>query len=204
MIENLYDLPRNKYDAYPNGGFDDPLVEAYFNWLISKIAFGDNVNRYYDALLILYTRVFEWSVMMDKNREADGADLLLIFAQEEEINYEDLYRSFPDEGGVSVLSVLIALAQRISNDELGDRSKGDRTADWFWRMFHNLGLSRYSGDLSEEDFYEVIYILKKWMSRNFDYDGKGSPFPLLHPPGDERKVELLYQMRAYVRENFPV
>ena len=46
--------------------------------------------------------------------------------------------------------------------------------------------------------------LNKWMNRDIGYDGSGGLFPLKNPPGDERKVEIMYQMYAYVHENFPV
>lgn len=177
---------------------------AYFCWLCGKIDFGNKVHEYWQLLGILFYTKYIPILEMDQNRESDGLDYRWIFCSEYDVNLEELNSQLG--ANCRVLEMMIAMAELISNDELGDRTKGDRTPDWFWRMVKNLGLNPFrdvDGSIDLETRSCITYILHKWIYREFDYNGVGSPFPLKNPPGDERDVELLYQMRAYVQENFP-
>ena len=40
------------------------------------------------------------------------------------------------------------------------------------------------------------------MLRQFQYDGRGSPFPLKRPYEDQRSLDMVRQLNAYVLENY--
>lgn len=178
------------------------LLGEYFSWLVSKIEFGETTELYMGLLKRMFSSTYFSALPMDENRASDGKDLRYFFCEETGYDLDDLNWAVGDS--CTVLEMLIAFADLIANKEFGDSEKGDRTPDWFWRMVKNLGLLEYPGDYFPlEISTEVTIILRNWMNRNIDYDGSGGLFPLKNPPGDERKVEFLYQMRAYLNENFP-
>ena len=181
---------------------DEILYDEYFKWLMTKIEFGNFTELYLGLLDRMFSLKYFSTLPMDENRASDGKDLRYFFCEETGYDLDDLNWAVGDS--CTVLEMLIAFADLIANKEIGDPEKGDRTPDWFWRMVKNLGLLDYLGDyLPFEISTEVTVILQKWMFRQIDYDGSGGLFPLKNPPGDERKVEFLYQMRAYLNENFP-
>lgn len=178
------------------------LLGEYFSWLVSKIEFGETTELYMGLLKRMFSSTYFSALPMDENRASDGKDLRYFFCEETGYDLDNLNWVIGDE--CTVLEMLIAFADLIANKEFGDSEKGDRTPDWFWRMVKNLGLLEYPGDYFPlEISTEVTIILRNWMTRNIEYDGSGGLFPLKNPPGDERKVEFLYQMRAYLNENFP-
>lgn len=179
-------------------------VELYKEWLYSKIEFGDYVDRYLGLLDLLFEMGFFTMMSVDENRASDGRDLRWIFTEETGVcSYEELNIAMGRE--CRVIEMLIALARKIATKIIGDVGKGDRTPDWFWRFIKNLGLDGCIGDYIPLEFRASARVaLTKWMSRDIGYDGSGGIFPLKNPPGDERKTEIIYQMYAYIHENFPV
>lgn len=181
---------------------DMDLYGEYYNWLLNKIEFGNFTELYIGLLRRMFGTAYFSALPIDENRASDGKDLRYFFCEETGYNLDDL--NFAVGDSCTVLEMLIAFADLIANKELGDAEKGDRTPDWFWRMVKNLGLLDYPGEyLPLELRLEVTTIIQNWLNRNINYDGSGGLFPLKNPPGDERKVEFLYQMRAYLNENFP-
>ena len=173
------------------------LHRLYFEWICKLIQTDSVEYSGYDNLLnVLSTTPFYAVIDRDENRIADGRDLEWMFLYEE--GYDEAYWDIFKKDPVTCLEVLVALARKISTSIAGDISKGDRTADWFWRMIRNLGIYKTT------PVNEIRYILENWLNRDFDFNGRGSPFPLQNPPGDERKTEILYQLYAYLQENFPV
>ena len=181
---------------------DMDLYVEYYNWLLNKIEFGNFTELYIGLLRRMFGTAYFSALPIDENRASDGKDLRYFFCEETGYDLDDLNLAVGDS--CTVLEMLIAFADLIANKELGDAEKGDRTPDWFWRMVKNLGLLDYPGEyLPLELRLEVTTIIQNWLNRNINYDGSGGLFPLKNPPGDERKVEFLYQMRAYLNENFP-
>lgn len=171
---------------------------GYINWLYGQIAEGQPEYSNYKYMLdILENTEFKAYILMDENRIGDGASL-----------YENFYHGlYSDRKECSVLEMLIGLAYRC-DDVMSDQTKGDRVSDWFWRFVNNLGLTKFTDDLVElnpelylREMHEIVDI---FVERRYDYDGKGGIFPLQNPPGDERKVEIWYQMMAWLNENFPI
>ena len=181
---------------------DMDLYVEYYNWLLNKIEFGNFTELSIGLLRRMFGTAYFSALPIDENRASDGKDLRYFFCEETGYDLDDLNLAVGDS--CTVLEMLIAFADLIANKELGNAEKGDRTPDWFWRMVKNLGLLDYPGEyLPLELRLEVTTIIQNWLNRNINYDGSGGLFPLKNPPGDERKVEFLYQMRAYLNENFP-
>jgi len=139
---------------------------------------------------------FYWSVPNDGNRIEDGLKLRELFMQRHDFFVLD----FP----CSVLEVLIGLALRME-DNLADPSKGDRTAEWFWEMIANLGLDQFHDQNYQEAGGDtnVGYILRTFMDRTYTRRGEGSLFPSSRRSGRNlQRVELWYQLMAYLEENY--
>lgn len=133
---------------------------------------------------------FTWSIDFDENRALDGYDLRRDYCDEFEV---DLV------GSVTVLEVLVALARRIDNEYIGDPGE-EHPEIIFWEMIGNLTLiwnkdNHYDSGLTN-------YTIKKWLNREFNQDGLGSPFPLEKTLRDQRKIEIWAQMLEYITENY--
>ena len=176
---------------------DNKQVSAgYYQWLLGFVApekFGR--GGYGKVLRQLYSIDFEYSILNDFNRISDGLYLRQLYADEIEIDKNDVQIDRP----CSVLEVLIALSKRLAQDILGDFDDSGLTGKWFWKMIDNLGLNKFSG--GKYDRSKCFDIVLSWMEREFSYNGNGSPFPLKHPKCDQREIELAQQMMNYVHEN---
>lgn len=181
------------------------LSDIYFNWLYKMV----ESNGHFRALCNeLFTIEFTFSVERDANRQADGRDLRVIFCNEYAIPIESLDMELSTH--CSVFEMLLALARRINSDVMYQADKGDRTADWFFRMVKNmtneLGMMRgisdeYWGPRSKD---YVDRVVSNWLDRQYDDRGIGSIFPLQKAQEGYQKTEIWYQMQAYLMENFPI
>lgn len=171
----------------------------YFDWLCEQINLKPGV---YDYLMrILYDINFTWVIDLDFNRSEDGIILRGDFYNDENNTPEKI-----ENKPCSVLEALIGLAKKM-NYILDDADRGDRTRIWFWEMIDNLGLSKFK-DSTFEDPVDIKNKLKindictKWMTRKFEYDGSGSPFPLNNPNRDQRTLHMIDQINDYVLEHY--
>lgn len=165
------------------------MVTRYFKALIDIVHANDRPRGTYRYLLEkLYDTPFRWSVDMDRNRAIDG------LALRDQIMG---HASIMDEP-CNVLEMMIALARRCESDIMQDDNCGDRTADWFWLMIDNLGLSSMTDKNYNEDL--VAQILSDFLDRRYDSKGNGSIFYVRGPHKDLRKVELWYQMCWFLDE----
>lgn len=174
---------------------NEPLDDAYFTWLYSQVAsVRDRVKArtYWNLLRILHSKEFIWLQANDDNRLEEGLELRREFLN------DGHYR--PDEGwltmGCSMLEMLIAFSVKIAN-----LTEGEPRA-WFWHMIQNIGLEHWTDAYAtdphaREDIEEV---LDRVIWRNYDPNGHGGLFPLTNPREDQRKVELWYQVNAYLLE----
>lgn len=169
-----------------------PLDELYLEWLYHQVGEPNHNRRrtYWRILKQLYTKEFVWIVPNDDNRIADGRDLRFEFVDSTRLN--DV-----DPGwinlGCSILELLVALSRRFAFEAEG------KPRDWFWHMMENLGLD----DRDDKSYWssaDVDAILEDVIWRNYGPDGVGGIFPLRHPHEDQRKVELWYQLSAYILE----
>lgn len=169
----------------------------YFRWLCKRVYRRSEYN-YRWLLQLLNNREFYWSVPNDDDRLKDGLTLREIYADTHP-SFLPVDRSEP----CSILEVLIALADRIEYI-LADDAKGDRTAKWFWMMIKNLGLEQFH-DSSFDDqrtHTTINYILTQFVNRTYDRQGHGSLFPSKKPDKNLARVEIWYQMMAYLDENY--
>ena len=168
-------------------------LSAYYRWLIGLV--GCENGRFSGAnklLKQLFNIDFCYNILPDRNRVGDGLYL------RETWNFETGNNEEIDRP-CSVLEVLIGLSKRIAQDVIGDPDGTGLTEKIFWRFAGNLGLCEYLGNRYDKN--EVIFLIEKWMERDFDYDGEGSPFPLRFPNEDQRECEIWQQVMNYLAEN---
>ena len=140
----------------------------------------------------LYVKEFVWLIPNDDNRAEDGKELRYEFINEQGIDEVD--QAWLDLG-CSVLEMMIALARRAAFES------DDEVVDWFWRFIFNLGLNNHTDiAYTSATEREVDNVLDTVIFRTYDADGLGGLFPLTHPRQDQRKVELWYQLAAYLSE----
>lgn len=181
---------------------NNTLNELYFKWICS-IIFPDERLRdnYRNVLHLLYITTFEYILALDENRQKDGIDLRYHFSYACKIPYDVIQMNFPNSS-CSVLEMMAALAKRFEDDIMSDYSHGDRTAEWFWIMFRNLGLVNYddkSWDINSH--YEVKNILRKFMFREYNYDGtNGGLFISTSGSYDLRNMQIWDQMGLCINE----
>ncbi len=175
------------------------LLNNYYLWLLGIVdGAGYFIDDYNEMLWELFDTDFVWLIEMDSNRALDGLGL-----RYEYVNYYDGNPCPEFEWKeASVLEVLIALAHNWEHEITYDSRIGDRTAQWFWLMLKNLGLTEYPNWRFEKE--KVDEIVKIWIFREFQKDGKGSPFPVKSGKGDQKKVEIWYQLQQFVLENVEI
>ena len=172
-----------------------PLDDRYFEWLYSLVAAVRNrnpVRSHWRLMRQLYVKEFVWLIPNDDNRAEDGKELRYEFINEQGIDEVD--QAWLDLG-CSVLEMMIALARRAAFES------DDEVVEWFWRFIFNLGLNDHT-DIAYNSATEreVDNVLDTVIFRTYDADGLGGLFPLTHPRQDQRKVELWYQLAAYLAE----
>lgn len=170
-----------------------PLDELYFAWLYGQVADQNEKNpakRFWNILSELFHTEFIWLVPNDDNRAGDGKELRMRFILDLDPVIED--REWTNIG-CSFLEVMVGLSHRLSFEADGE------ARHWFWELMENLGLDKIS-DARQFPKEEVDNMLERVMFRNYKRNGEGGLFPLRKPSKDQRKVELWYQLGAYVLE----
>lgn len=172
-------------------------VDSYFDWLCELINL--RYDQYEILIRELYSIDYIWVRPLDSDRAEDGLILRKTYHSSQG------FSGSLDDKPCSVLEVLITLAQAM-NFILDDDDRGDRTRIWFWELIKNLGLTDFTNVKIEQSSYSILntvrYICEIWMLRQFQYDGRGSPFPLRHPYEDQRSLDMVRQLNAYVLENY--
>lgn len=176
------------------------LEADYFHWLCEMVHTDQEERSYWILMKDLYKRKFYPIVDHDENRAMDGMEL-----REQYLSSIGFVKYYDIPGDCTVLEMLIGLAQRMdfeTSDPL-DENYCDRTAFWFWEMLDNLGLIEFD-DESYVELEGQIYvdaIVDELLERRYSPNGAGGLFPLQRARQDQRKVELWYQMCAYLAEN---
>lgn len=168
------------------------LDEEYFIWLVSQVSSVKSKVRsktYWSLLGLLHEREFAWFVPNDDNRVEDARQLQCEFLEAMGIDYE------PRHGICSFLEMMVALSRRLSFEV----ERQPRW--WFWHLMHNLGLSEYT-DARPFARSEVTEVLDAVIWRTYSPNGVGGLFPLDRPREDQTKVEIWYQMQAYLIERY--
>lgn len=175
----------------------EPLDELYLTWLYSQVSSVKSKQlskTYWSLFRELYRTEFVWFVPNDDNRVEDGRDLRYEFMHDHDIDYNDEeWQSL----GCSMLEMLIGLSRR-----LAFQAEGEPRA-WFWHLLANLGLDKMNDIYCRRSTYkeEIEDIVSRVIWRTYDYYGRGGLFPLRKAAEDQRKLEIWYQLNAYVIEN---
>jgi hypothetical protein len=137
----------------------------------------------------------------DDNRGEDGKQLRLEFIEEVGPTWAP---SLP-QGPCTVLEMMIGLSRRLEFETMSSRWERS-PAEWFWVLIDNLGLE-WCDNFAYKSVTKVSQTREKvsqMLERHYDFDGNGGLFPLNNPKKDQRRVEIWYQMSAYVLENYPM
>lgn len=174
------------------------LSNQYFDWLCDIVNDGRLEEDFsYDKLLsYLHSVEFIYLIPMDKNWASHGEDLRYRFARTQ-------HRDIPDDdilydlgGPCSVLEMMVAVALRCEECIMDDPSYGNRTGQWFWGMIVNLGL----GDMYDRrfDIRYVSEVVDRFLSREYEPDGRGGLFTIEDCDRDLRDVEIWHQLLWYL------
>lgn len=174
--------------------------KTYFEWLCDLVGANNKKWGYSILMRTLYNTSFVAIVRNDDNREADGLNLRK--------EYDPIYPEYISpksdyHQGCSVLEMMIALAR--SADFMCGEEAGKDTESWFWEMLRNLEITKYTDDiLYGTSIEDVKNTLRIFINRRYEKNGIGGLFPLMRPKKDQRRVELWYQLAAYIEENYTV
>jgi hypothetical protein len=174
------------------GTLDDLYIEWLYKKAIGALGVKNPSRTYWHLARQLYRWKFEWFVRNDDNRGEDGKCLRNDFIfdydiQDLEINWLQL--------DCSMLEMFIALADRAAFESSME------AGDWFWIFMENLGLKEHSDRNFDQDSAEAIdEACDRVINRKYQRNGAGGLFPLRNAERDQRKVELWYQLAAYLLE----
>ena len=157
----------------------------YFEWLISQIEVRS--SRTFNGLFErMHNIEFVWTVPNDDNRLQDGLDLRAQFLNgaRRTINLD----------GATILEVLIGLSRRVAF------TAGGEAPWWAWQLIENLRLHKQADPLTNQKADVIDEKLQDLIWRTYQRDGQGGFFPLNSALEDQTKIEIWYQMNAYVME----
>lgn len=173
------------------------VEDRYFEWLYAQFGAVSNRNparSYWNLCQQLHSREFVWLVRNDDNRVEDGKALRYEFIRDQGNDGVDVYWL---ELGCSMLEMFVALAGRASYAT--DREPGE----WIWKFLQNLHLDKFNdANWKPSSRAAVDQKIDTMVYRTYAPTGRGGLFPLRNPAEDQTKVELWYQMSAYLLEHF--
>lgn len=178
----------------------DEINNLYFRWLFDTVCrnrFSKHIS-YKKLLMHLHTIEFRYKLASDWNRSEDGKDLRRRYALSHD--YVDSPEVITNalEGPCSVLEMLVALAIRCEESIMDDPQYGNRTGQWFWSMIANLGLSSMVDERFDKE--TVDHIIRIFLDRKYDPDGRGGLFTIRNSPKDLRRIEIWTQLCWYLND----
>lgn len=186
------------------------LTELYFDILRSE-CFSDAVERreYEGVLRALHNIPFMWTIWSDENRAGDA----LQYRQQDFLGVQaalgQLDQAWLNKWAIaspSVLEVLLGMARRWNYYfEMP-------VSYYFGIMFLNMKFDHFPGRVLPAAAHERLRVMcDDWMTRQFDPNGTGSPFPLgarhtvIGENGQKvnmRELDIWAQMNAYSAIHF--
>lgn len=165
-------------------------TEAYLDYLEPQVGI-ESGESFRGLLHLMYETEFVWQppIIGDRNRLADGLEI--------RAEWIDATGQVGEMGPCSFLEVLVGLSRRMA------WLTSENAEGWGWQLLINLELDRMRDSLSRYKIRKARDILDSVIWRTYEPDGTGGFFPLNYPPEDQRRVELWYQMNAYVIEIHP-
>lgn len=178
------------------------IKRDYFQYLCELMGVGTVTPSYFCLARDLHAREFTWSVPNDDNRATDGEQLRLQYRYD---CHRNEHIKLPD-GPCSVLEMMIGLSRRMDFALSTPEDDRDHSARYFWEMVKNIGLDQFDDDHYAELYgrEQVRHILDSFLARGYCSNGEGGLFPLRYRVGDQREMELWYQMNAYIAERYKV
>lgn len=176
----------------------DEVRDVYFQWLCMIVKTDYTEDDYSILLKHLHSREFTWFVPNDDNRASDGQKLREMFIDELGLGDFELSALY---GPCSVLEMIIGLAIRI-DDIMDDMTDGSHAGKWFWELIHNLGVDTFSDAYGNH--IEIDIAVSDLLWRRYERNGNRGLFPLVRTNVDQRKVEIWYQMNAYLMERYRI
>lgn len=175
------------------------INDKYYEWLCDLIKVAYPQCSFWFLIKHLHSKPFTWTVFNDDNRAFDGKVLREQFCDEMRYNY--CYEDFDE--AASMLELILGLAYRCESIMV-DQPDNMSVSDWFWKILHNVGLDKFTDDAYRSPNWSVSLdnILNIIINRTYNRYGQGGLFPLQNTKKDQRKVELWYQMSAYLVENY--
>lgn len=178
------------------------MENEYFAWLCDLVDIGPtNFHRNVRLARTLHKSEFRWFVANDDNRANDGLLLRDIFGSEMGYPYADRVL----RGPCSMLELLIGLANRMGF-QLYTIKEGEQPKKWFWELLHNMGVDHLTDDVYTHDKQQFVKErILQIVNRDYKRNGEGGLFPLKGSvTKDQKRVELWYQMQAYIMEKHPI
>jgi len=175
----------------------DELIYNYICWLRNLVGDDPSDSSFNTLFEVAWSMYFDYSIPNDYNRADDGIQLRSRYTRETSI-------SLPDLGDCTMLEFLVGLAIRW-NDTMYDNTHPDCVPEYFWNLIKNLELDTNTDDfiLEENAVDDIVAGFTILNDRLYGYDGSGGGlFPLQNPHEDQTKVEIWYQMMAYLTENW--
>lgn len=163
------------------------IKKYYFDWLcdfVCRDRYSKSIS-YRMLLTRLHDTEFTYSIPMDQNRAINGTALRWRFFGETGCNLRD-------DDPCSVLEMMVALAIECEETIMDDPRVGDRTGQWFWSMIVNLGLGSMT-DYKFDDIY-VDEVIRRFLNREYEPNGRGGLFTIRDCDRDLRNVEIWNQM----------
>ena len=175
----------------------ESLDAQYLNWLYSQVGSVKTRQKsrtHWSLFRQLYDTIFVAIVPHDENRIADARDLKYEFLAEAEGEQGDLdWMRLP----CSMLELFIVLSRQLAFE------MDDNANVWFWHLVEVLELEGFNDREYDKDAQEEIArTMDRVIWRTYEPDGQGGLFPLHNPTRDQRRIELWYQLNAYLLEQF--
>ena len=161
------------------------VERKYFNWLLSLVVTKEESRK--------YSMVFEHLYGTDFVSYNEFDDNLI----------ENLYSFRENEGfdisfNISVLEIMVYIANEIETTIMTNPEYGDRTGLWFWFMMESLDLIQFNNLRFNEQ--EVIKKLIIFIERRYQKDGFGGLFTVEDRKFDARKESIWSQAMTFVTE----
>lgn len=173
---------------------------SYFYWLIDTYVSRKDRRRHhprYSCLLDqMYRKEYYFVVPMDENRAGDGLYLRDTYL----MNQPNPVGSVSG-GPCSFLEFLIGVALRLEYMLMDENCVP--ASEYFWELADRLRLTDYPDVAYSDDSTGLMVdlIMTDFMDRTYSRCGEGGLFPLRPPCKDQTKVEVWYQLNAYVNEH---
>jgi hypothetical protein len=168
--------------------------QLYLDWLFALVESARPGQTFLSLFRALHRTKFmaDNRVPLDNNRVSYAIGLRLEFFQTAGIQDTEYF----EEDRISMLELLMQLAY-----DMGEiTSREDNIPSYFFELLENLGICIPDDAYIDTDSTDtlVYLVLQKVIKRR--YASHGLLFPLRHPEADQRRVELWFQMNAYLIE----